>query len=132
MWLQTKIQNIFTLLLKINERQIRLFLYKTMQVSMLDGGSGLEEVIIKYFEELLSASNIEWESATMCMPSKITREMNEEILAKVDENEVKKALFNMHLDKSPGPYGMSLGFYQNFWKIVGNDAVLEVNRFFET
>lgn len=67
-----------------------------------------------------------------CVSSKITREQNEELLAPIEEVEVKKALFNMHPDKSPSLEGMSPGFYQKFWKIVGTDVVQVVNEFFET
>lgn len=40
--------------------------------------------------------------------------------------EVKKALFYMHPDKSPGPDGMSAHFYQNLWHIVGRDITAAV------
>lgn len=63
--------------------------------------------MINYFVELFTASNTEWEAVTRCMSSKITREQNEEMLAKVEENEVKKALFDMQPDKSLGPDGMN-------------------------
>lgn len=39
----------------------------------------------------------------------------------VEQQEVKNALFHMHPDKSPGPDGMSPGFYQKYWSIVGSD-----------
>ncbi|XP_062076041.1 uncharacterized protein LOC133780185 [Humulus lupulus] len=38
-------------------------------------------------------------------------------------SEVKEALFQMNPDKSPGPDGMSPGFYQRCWDIVGRDVV---------
>lgn len=36
----------------------------------------------------------------------------------------------MHPDKSPGPDGMSPGFYQKYWKVVGADLVDLVTKFF--
>lgn len=42
------------------------------------------------------------------------------------ETEVKRTLFDMHLDKAPGPDGMSFFFYQQFWDVVGRDATKEV------
>lgn len=60
------------------------------------------------------------------MSSKITREQNEELLALIEEVEVKKALFNMHPDTSPSPEGMSPGFYQkileNRWHRCGSSC----------
>lgn len=38
----------------------------------------------------------------------------------------------MHPDKSLGPDGMSPGFYQKHWSIVGDDVVKVVHAFFET
>lgn len=38
----------------------------------------------------------------------------------------------MHPDKSAGPDGMSLGFYQKFWNRVKTDVVNVVRRFFDT
>lgn len=54
------------------------------------------------------------------------------LLAEVEEKEVRTALFHMHLDKSPGPNGMTPGFFQKCWKIVKQDIVDIVNNFFET
>ena len=34
--------------------------------------------------------------------------------------------------KSPGPYGMSLIFYQKYWSIVGCDIIKLVQQFFNT
>lgn len=39
------------------------------------------------------------------------------------EEKVKTDVYAMHLDKSPGPDGMNLAFFQNFWSIVGADVV---------
>lgn len=50
----------------------------------------------------------------------------------VIEEEVRKALFHMHPDKSLGPDGISLAFYQKFWNIVGKDVVQVVKNFFES
>lgn len=52
------------------------------------------------------------------------------MLVPIEENEVKQALFSMHPDKSPSPDGMSPGFYQKFWGIVGSDIVQMVRNCF--
>lgn len=38
----------------------------------------------------------------------------------------------MHPGKSPGPDGMSLGFYQKHWNIIREDVVKLVHPFFDT
>uniref|UniRef100_A0A803PW48 Reverse transcriptase domain-containing protein n=1 Tax=Cannabis sativa TaxID=3483 RepID=A0A803PW48_CANSA len=51
--------------------------------------------------------------------------MIEELLRPIEADEVRKALFQMHLDKSPGPDGMTPGFYQKCWDMVGGDVVTQ-------
>lgn len=50
----------------------------------------------------------------------------------MNAQEVKGALFHMHHDKSPGPDGMSPGFYQRYWSIVDTDVTKMVQNFFDT
>lgn len=95
----------------------------------VDWNSGLKEVMVDYFTDLFTASETDWEEVLNCMPSRITAEQNTELLFPVERNEVRTALFHMHLEKSPGPDGMSPGFYQKFWNIVGDDIVQIVKNF---
>lgn len=85
--------------------------------------------MIKYFDELFSGSNTEWEAVIDCMTNNISRVQNEEMMSVVEEVKVKNALFSMHPNKSPRPDDMSPGFYQKFWRIVGIDVVQIVNFF---
>lgn len=80
--------------------------------------TGLQETMVDYFTEL------------NYMSTKITEEQNEELLMPIEDEEVKRALFHMHPDKSPGPNGMSPAFYQKFWSIVGGDIIQLVRNFF--
>lgn len=66
-----------------------------------------------------------------CIERKVTAVQNEMLLCPITVEEVRKALFHMHPDKSPGPDGMSLEFYQKYWKIVGKDVVAVVKDFFD-
>lgn len=45
--------------------------------------------------------------------------MNEDLNKKFTAEEVDKALMQMHLKKALGPNGMPLGFFQQYWHIVG-------------
>lgn len=44
----------------------------------------------------------------------VTNTQNEALMKPVEANEVKKAVFKMGADKSPGPDGFSSTFYQSF------------------
>ena len=63
---------------------------------------------------------------------RICQAHNDSLSAHVEANEVKRALFSMHPNKSPGPYGMSPGFYQKFWGIVGEDLIALAHNFLIT
>ncbi|KAL8148453.1 hypothetical protein AgCh_005718 [Apium graveolens] len=94
--------------------------------------SGLQDTMVNYFTKLFGASQTVWNHLFECVMRRINHVQNASLLAQVEANEVKKALFSMHPDKSPGPDGMSPGFYQKFWGIVGGDLVEIVHKFFLT
>lgn len=84
---------------------------------MVDWDSGLQTVMIDYFNNLFIASNTEWVQVIDCVQTRITGEQNSGLLKEVTESEVKAALFYMYPDKSPGPNGMSPGFNKNIGKL---------------
>jgi hypothetical protein len=47
--------------------------------------------------------------------------MNAALLTEFSQEEVRKAVFMMHPNKSPGPYGFTAGFYQRHWELIGGD-----------
>nr|GEW46360.1 nucleotide-binding alpha-beta plait domain-containing protein [Tanacetum cinerariifolium] len=46
------------------------------------------------------------------------------------KNEIKKAVWDYGIDKSPGPDGFTFGFYRRYWKLNENDVVDAVTCFF--
>lgn len=72
---------------------------------------GLEELIVDYYTELFSASQVDSVEVLDSVTSAITREQNLKLSMPVTDDEVKEALFQMHPDKSPGPDGMTLVFF---------------------
>lgn len=94
--------------------------------------SGLQETMVEYFTELFKASNTDWSELVAGVETKVSNAQNVQMLAPIEEVEVKNALFSMHPDKSPDPDGMSPGFYQKFWHIVSGDIIKLVHNFFST
>ncbi|XP_062093901.1 uncharacterized protein LOC133799929 [Humulus lupulus] len=84
-----------------------------------------------YFSGLFTASDTNWERIISGVQRKITDDMNQTLLARIDKDEVKEALFQMHPDKAPGPDGFNPGFYQKYWDIVGSDVYQDVLNFME-
>ncbi|KAL8108560.1 hypothetical protein AgCh_024870 [Apium graveolens] len=134
LWLREGDQNckFFHLATKKRRKANQINFLHNASGEKVEWGSGLEETITGYFSNLFTATETEWERVISCVSRKVSAEQNVMLLAEVDEKEVKAALFNMHPEKSPGPDGMSPGFYQKCWPIVKDDVVKLVKQFFIT
>ena len=90
----------------------------------------IAEVAELYFKELfLLANPTALEEVLEAVDRVVTPAMNNTLLQQYTPDEVRRALFQMHPSKSPGPDGMSPFFFQKFWHIVGpnvTQAVLSV------
>lgn len=56
-----------------------------------------------------------------CVVEKVTADQNARLQQPVTKEEVRDAVFSMHLDKAAGPDGLNPGFYRSFWQMVGDD-----------
>ena len=98
--------------------------------NIIEDEEGLVAIATSYFRQIFESSNPEEiEKALAQVPTTITGAMNDDLIAPVSEWEVKLAFFSMHLEKAPGPDGMTALFYQKFWDIVKEDLTLMVNKF---
>ncbi|XP_071713676.1 uncharacterized protein [Rutidosis leptorrhynchoides] len=52
------------------------------------------------------------------------------MVREVDAAEIKRAVFDLGLDKSPGPDGFTTEFFRAAWDIVGDDVTATVKQFF--
>ena len=53
------------------------------------------------------------------------------LIKEVLEEEVRKTLFVMPVNKSPGPDGFTSEFFKESWSIVGKDFMLAIQSFFK-
>lgn len=132
LWLREGDQNskFFHSATKIRRRNNQISFLVNSSGVKVGWDDGLESLMVSYFTQLFEASDTEWTEVTNCIARTVTDEHNADLLAPVSDIEVKQALFHMHPDKSPGPDGMSPGFYQRYWDIVGYDIVQVVKQFF--
>lgn len=56
--------------------------------------------------------------------------MNAALTKIPSDDEIKKAGFDIHPEKAPGPDGMTGLFYQQFWPTMAKDICLMVKEFF--
>ncbi|KAM6584602.1 hypothetical protein CsatB_011604 [Cannabis sativa] len=94
--------------------------------------NGLDQVMKDYFSTLFQASNSTCQEVVDSVHCSVPNSIHENLHTAISEEEVKKAIFQMHPDKSPGPDGMTPAFYQKCWSIVGRDVVRAVQKFFVT
>jgi len=83
----------------------------------------ITRVFLSYYEKLFttqSAGNVE--EYINFVDNRVINDMNNWLLHSFLEEEVQKALFQMHPLKSPGPDGYPAVFYQKNWSTVGRDV----------
>lgn len=98
----------------------------------VDWEGGLQNQMIDYFYNLFASAESNWQPVIRCIDCKITNEQNEALLKHIEDKKVNQAIFHMHAEKSPGPDGMSPGFYHEYWQTIEEDVVQMVRSFFVT
>ncbi|GKD70938.1 hypothetical protein Tco_1325028, partial [Tanacetum coccineum] len=63
-------------------------------------------------------------------PNKLSLEQQMVLKIVVTREEIKKAVWDCGVDKSPGPNGFTFGFYRRYWTFLENDVVEAVLYFF--
>jgi Reverse transcriptase (RNA-dependent DNA polymerase) len=89
--------------------------------------------ILGYYKNLLgskgstwvSFSNTIWEQHECVLDSE-----NASLIAPFTEEEIRCAVFSMNPNKSPGPDGFSILFYQKFWALIKHDIVHLFSEFY--
>ncbi|KAL5558507.1 hypothetical protein UlMin_034718 [Ulmus minor] len=92
-----------------------------------DTEQGMAQIIESHFETLFSSSShslVEFDRVLDTIDRKVTTQMNEQLDQVFGLEDVKEAVFQMALTKSPGADGMSAVFYQSFWSVVGEEVTM--------
>ena len=66
----------------------------------------------------------------MCYPRSLSTEQQVDLECMVTKEELKRAVWDCGMEKSPGPDGFTFGFYRHFWLTIENDVFEAVNYFF--
>ncbi|GJV72163.1 RNA-directed DNA polymerase, eukaryota, partial [Tanacetum coccineum] len=66
----------------------------------------------------------------MSFPCSISLEQQEGLEAMVTREELKRAVWDCGVNKSPGPDGFTFGFYRHFWSLIENDVFEAIKYFF--
>ncbi|GJT20038.1 RNA-directed DNA polymerase, eukaryota, reverse transcriptase zinc-binding domain protein [Tanacetum coccineum] len=63
--------------------------------------------------------------------SKLTSDQRDDLECEVTKDEMKKAVWDCGIEKSPGLDGFMFSFYRRYWKIMESDVVDAVSCFFQ-
>uniref|UniRef100_A0A803QRP6 Reverse transcriptase domain-containing protein n=1 Tax=Cannabis sativa TaxID=3483 RepID=A0A803QRP6_CANSA len=105
---------------------------KNDQGVWVDWHNNLSGLMVDYFGGLFSSSSPDIDEVTNVIPRVITDDQANMLMEPIAEDEVRRALFQMHPDKSPGPDGMTPGFFQKYWDVARHDVIAQVKDFFES
>lgn len=93
--------------------------------------TNIQQAILQHYETLLKEEE-EWRPLIGSDGfSKISDVTTVNLIRPFTEEEIRNVVFSMDPNKSPGPDGFSLGFYQQFWEVVKcevMEAALEFQR----
>ncbi|GJV05373.1 RNA-directed DNA polymerase, eukaryota [Tanacetum coccineum] len=66
----------------------------------------------------------------MSYPNRLSPDQIEILERNVSKEEIKRAVWDCGIDKSPSPDGFTFGFYRRYWDMIENDVVEAVSYFF--
>ncbi|XP_024014707.1 uncharacterized protein LOC112088547 [Eutrema salsugineum] len=98
------------------------------------GDDNIAATAERYFTELFSTQGIPQnaiDEVLVNFESRVTRDMNNDLTREVSLEEIRKAVFSIEAQKTPGPDGFSGSFYQSFWNEISPALLMEVKAFFE-
>ena len=84
----------------------------------------------KHFRNRFDKPGVSHLHVQMCYPKTISNEQQLDLEREVSLVELKRAVWDCGTDKSPGPDGLTFGFYRRFWETIEKDVFEAVKHFF--
>lgn len=98
----------------------------------VEGKEDVFKAVLEHFQGVYLAGDISnVENCLQCVPRLVTEEMNRKLMAPVDDEEIKDAVFGLGALKAPGPDGFNGLFFQRNWEILKDDIGRAVKDFFQ-
>jgi len=92
------------------------------------------DVFVCFYQQLLGTSRatLPLDESVVSRGPKLDATLQASLLATITNEDIKKALFSIGDDKSPGPDGYSSFFFKKSWDVVGQDLCAAVWDFFHS
>lgn len=102
---------------------------------VLTQAEDIKAEVERHFREFLQHIPSDFESTTveklqLLLPFRCSELDQQHLTRLVSGEEIKKVLFAMPNDKSPGPDGYTSEFYKSSWTLIGKEFILAVQSFF--
>ncbi|GJZ61273.1 RNA-directed DNA polymerase, eukaryota, reverse transcriptase zinc-binding domain protein [Tanacetum coccineum] len=104
---------------------------------LLDGDwivepSLVKNEFLKHFATRFAAPSSSSITFDYQFPNRLTPDQIEDLKRNVSYEEIKKAVWDCGISKSPGPDGFTFEFYRKYWSLIDHDVVAAVTSFFST
>nr|XP_025616741.1 uncharacterized protein LOC112709055 [Arachis hypogaea] len=98
----------------------------------IQGEEDIMRLVETHFTKLFTSEGVrKLEECISDIPIRVTREMNDELMAKINDEEIEEAVFSMGSLKAPGPDGFNGLFFQQHWDILKKEVCGVVRQIFE-
>eukprot|EP00253_Pinus_taeda_P029799 PITA_29799 len=83
----------------------------------------IKKAASSHFRSLLTESQEEEDYSDLLpyLPKGITQEINDTLNREIEEEDIRKAIWTLQPDKSPGPDGFPISFYREYWQLIKKD-----------
>ncbi|XP_056863946.1 uncharacterized protein LOC130511120 [Raphanus sativus] len=121
---------------KVREIRNAIREIKRSDGSVADNQEDIKKEAVDHFHKFLTHNPEDYEGARLeDLKTLLNYDCSESdrsmLIGDVSTEEVRKVLFSMAADKSPGPDGYTMEFFKASWAITGTDFVVAIKSFFD-
>lgn len=115
------------------KKKNRIIFLKDQQVVRHTSEVSKATIVVSYFQSLFTSSSSKPSELITCrVDSRVTSDMNNQLLKAFTPDEIKSAVFQMGLIKALGPNGFPTLFYQKHWDLIGDEVTSTVLQYLNT
>ncbi|KAK1684139.1 hypothetical protein QYE76_044987 [Lolium multiflorum] len=117
---------------KERSRKNKIKSLKRADGSVVSSLEDMEAESISFYQNLFTAQeDTNAALVTDWVDMKVDDSMNDHLCAAITDEEIERALFMMHPDRSPGPDGLTAGFYIRHWNVLKTSICAAVRNFLD-